>query len=135
MSPENFIIIDDKSLVIDFGMCLRIPYVNDVRYLISSQNPCGKLPHMSPEIYRKLPFDGHAIDVWAAGTVLLFMLTGKRLSNPPLIDRAFEGVELGLSHEATDLLRKMFRLEPNDRLTLEQIKRHPFVTYQFLCQR
>jgi serine/threonine protein kinase len=90
---------------------------------------------MSPEIYRKLPFDGHAIDVWAAGTVLLFMLTGKRLSNPPLIDRAFEGVELGLSHEATDLLRKMFRLEPKDRLTLEQIKMHPFVTYQFLCQR
>jgi serine/threonine protein kinase len=90
---------------------------------------------MSPEVYRQLPFDGHAIDVWAAGTVLLFMLTGKRLSNPPLIDRAFEGVELGLGHDASDLLRKMFRLDPENRLTLEQIQRHPFVTYQFLCQR
>ena len=86
-------------------------------------------PHIAPEIYRKLPFDGHAIDVWAAGTVLLFMLTGKRLSNPTLIDRAFEGVELGLSYDATDLLRKMFRLDPNDRLALQQIQQHPFVTY------
>ena len=43
LSPENFIIIDDKTLVIDFGMCLRIPYVNDEMHLITSQNPCGKL--------------------------------------------------------------------------------------------
>ena len=85
-------------------------------------------PHMSPEIYRRKAFDGHAIDLWAAGTVLLFMLTGKRLSNPPLIDRAFDGVDLGLSNEATDLLRKMFRLDPKDRLTLQQILVHPFVT-------
>ncbi|KAL7486169.1 hypothetical protein ACHAW6_011766 [Cyclotella cf. meneghiniana] len=128
LSPENFIIIDDRSLVIDFGMCLRIPYVNEERRLISARNPCGKLPHMAPEIYTRLPFDGHAIDMWAAGTVLLFMLTGKRLSYPPLIDRAFEGVELGLSYEATDLLRKMFRLNPNDRLTLRQIQQHTFLT-------
>lgn len=84
---------------------------------------------MSPEIYRKQPFDGHAVDIWAAGTVLLFMLTGKRLTNPPLIDRVFEHVDLGLSCEAMDLLRKMFRLNPKDRLTLEKIQNHPFVRH------
>ena len=91
-------------------------------------------PHMAPEVYRRLPFDGHAIDVWAAGTVLLFMLTGRRLSNPPLIDRVFDGVELGLSYEATDLLRRMFRLDPNDRLTLQQIQQHPFVASYFFSE-
>jgi len=70
-----------------------------------------------------------------AGTILLFMLTGKRLDNPPLVDRAFDRADLGLSYEAMDLLRKMFRLDPENRLTLEQIKDHPFVRYQFLCQR
>ena len=70
-----------------------------------------------------------------AGTILLFMLTGRRLSNPPLIDRAFEAVDLGISYEATDLLRKIFRLDPKNRLSLEQIKSHPFVCYEFLCQR
>jgi len=90
---------------------------------------------MSPELIRKLPFDGHAVDVWAAGTILLFMLTGKRLHNPPLIDRAFDSVDLGVSYEAMDLLRKMFRLDPNNRLSLEQIKNHNWVQYESLPQR
>jgi len=129
LSPENFIVLDDETLVIDFGMCLRIPYSNDTkeRHLITPQTVCGKRAHMSPEIYKKQPFDGHAVDIWGASTVLLFMLTGKRLRDPPLFDRAFEKVELGLSHEATDLLRKMFRLDPKDRLTLQQIQNHPFL--------
>lgn len=71
-----------------------------------------------------------------AGTILLFMLTGKRLQNPPLIDNAFDNVELDyVSRDAMDLLRKMFRLDPKNRLSLEQIKEHPFVQYEFLFQR
>jgi len=93
LSPENVIILgDNKSLVIDFGMCLRIPYSCSGMHLITPQLPCGKLPHMAPELLKKRPFDGHAVDIWAAGTILLFMLTGKRLQNPPLVDRAFDNV-------------------------------------------
>lgn len=94
LSPENVIILgDNKSLVIDFGMCLRIPYSCSGMHLITPQLPCGKLPHMAPELLKKRPFDGHAVDIWAAGTILLFMLTGKRLQNPPLVDRAFDNVD------------------------------------------
>lgn len=125
-------------------------------------------PHMSPELLRKRPFDGHAIDIWAgkkmymyhchcvitfvlssffsnlcvcitilsAGTILLFMLTGQRLQKPPQIDHAFDNLQLdGVSHDAMDLLRKMFRLHPNDRLSLDEVIDHPFVRYQFLAQR
>ena len=35
--------------------------------------------------------------VSSAGTILLFMLTGKRLQNPPLVDRAFDNVDLSVS--------------------------------------
>jgi hypothetical protein len=132
LSPENFIILDDKTLVIDFGMCLRIPYSEDGsrRHLISRQRPCGKLPHMPPEIFRPRPFDGHAVDIWSTGTVLLFMLTGRRLKVPPLQDGVFDNVapsELELSDEAMDLLRRIFRLRPEDRLTLDEILAHQFL--------
>lgn len=127
LSPENMIILDNNALVIDFGMCLRIPYTTTGRHLISPQTPCGKLPHMAPELYRKRPFDGHAVDLWAAGTILLFMLTGKRLRNPPMIDHAFENLHLGVSEIAMDLIRKMLRLHAKDRLSLEEIKKHPFL--------
>ena len=35
-------ILENKALVIDFGMCLRIPYAGDSRHLISRQIPAGK---------------------------------------------------------------------------------------------
>jgi serine/threonine protein kinase len=37
LSPENLIMLENKSLIIDFGMCLRIPYSSDVRHLITPQ--------------------------------------------------------------------------------------------------
>mmetsp|Transcript_19074 Transcript_19074/g.39977 ORF Transcript_19074/g.39977 Transcript_19074/m.39977 type:complete len:496 (+) Transcript_19074:352-1839(+) len=135
LSPENFMILDEKCIVIDFGMSLRVPYSAGQRYLIKEQYPCGKLPHMSPEIFKQMPFDGHAVDVWSVATVLLFMLTGKRLASPPTIDRPFDQMDLGLSYDAMDLLRRMFRLDPKDRLSLEDIMNHSWVRNEFLSQR
>jgi serine/threonine protein kinase len=90
LSPENVMIDEHESLIIDMGMCLRVPYPSNeghvavqdapegvVRCLVKSQGPSGKLPYMSPEVYTSRgPFDGHAIDVWTSGTILFCMLTG-----------------------------------------------------------
>ncbi|KAK1741050.1 hypothetical protein QTG54_008302 [Skeletonema marinoi] len=76
------------------------------------------------------PFDGHAVDIYSTGTVLLFMLTGLRLTGPITQDRMFDSMEpsqYGLSVDAMDLLRKMFRLNPVDRLTLDEILTHRFL--------
>ncbi len=57
------------------------------------------------------------------------MLTGMRFELPPLIDGALDDVEnLGISDEAMDLLRKMLRFNPNNRLTLGQISTHAWMT-------
>ncbi|KAL7456353.1 LOW QUALITY PROTEIN: hypothetical protein ACHAWC_007877 [Mediolabrus comicus] len=157
ISPENFIIMDDSvTLVIDFGMCLRIPYstmtedngeegsgtlnttasntttTTTTRHLIKRQMACGKLPHMAPEIRYQRPFDGYAVDIWSTGTVLLFMLTGKRLDGPPRHPEHFFRLldlrtEYGVSDDAMDLLRRIFRDRPEDRATLEEIWSHPFL--------
>jgi serine/threonine protein kinase len=48
------------------------------RYLIKPQGTCGKWLYMSPEIYEnKQPFDGFAVDLWAAGVILFLMMTGE----------------------------------------------------------
>lgn len=132
LSPENFMILENEALVIDFGMCLRIPYTGNSRHLISQRIPAGKKPHVAPEIMLERPLDGHAIDLWAVGTILLFLLTGQRFKNPPLRDHALDRVELGISQEAMDLLRKMFRLDSNDRLSLKEVTNHPWTCSQFL---
>ena len=83
LSPENVMIDETNCLIIDMGMCLRVPYsdpnsndsnaVVDIthaggngkrRRLFKPQGACGKLPYMSPEIYRnRSPFDSEAVDV------------------------------------------------------------------------
>jgi serine/threonine protein kinase len=84
LSLENVLVDGDKCMIIDMGMCLRIPYndqskpsaVTDVtrgsvRRLMKPQGVCGKHNYMSPEIFANTDsFDGFAIDLWAAGVIL-----------------------------------------------------------------
>lgn len=147
----------DGALVIDLGMCLRIPHDGAMevgngqqqpasargktRYLIRPQGTCGKWIYMSPEIYNNsAAFDGFAVDMWAAGVILFLMLTGF----PPWeracpTDERFHYMtagylvqmltewEIGLSSDAMDLLQRMLFLEPKDRLSLDQARAHPWM--------
>jgi serine/threonine protein kinase len=190
MSLENLLVHNESgALIIDMGMCLRIPFVDDPqqvllspfqqysypqltssmqnmsmtnghqaiaanhngapvvagrsrpRALIRPQGTCGKWIYMSPEIYRdKDPFDGYAVDVWAAGVILFLMLTGfppweracptderfKFMTAGYLVQMLTEW-NLGLSGDALDLLQRMLFLDPKDRLSLDQVRAHPWM--------
>jgi len=155
LSLENVLVDFDKCMIIDMGMCLRVPYndpkntgrVTDVtrgttRRLMKPQGVCGKHNYMSPEVMaNNEPFDGFAIDLWAAGVILYIMLTGF----PPYdqanrTDQRFELIvtgrlmeqlrnwDINLSDEAGDLMQNMLQLHPKNRLTLAQVLAHPWVT-------
>jgi len=156
VSLENVLVDENtKALVIDLGMCIRIPYnspsgcskVYDVssgtlRKLILPQGQCGKPNYISPEILQNAEsFDGAAIDIWAAGIVLFIMLIGLppfewASSDDPrfrLICRGglrqlVEQWQRPISLDAIDLLQSMLREDPRDRLSLFQILHHPWVT-------
>lgn len=81
LSLENILVDTNHCLVIDMGMCLRVPYhcpgdqegrATDVehgtdRRLIVPMGTCGKKNYMSPEIYANRDcFDGFAVDLWSA---------------------------------------------------------------------
>mmetsp|Transcript_1333 Transcript_1333/g.1799 ORF Transcript_1333/g.1799 Transcript_1333/m.1799 type:complete len:505 (-) Transcript_1333:40-1554(-) len=155
LSLENILVDDDNCLIIDFGMCLRVPYssrhkrseVSDVtngalRRLLRPQGTCGKHNYMSPEIFQNSDhFDGFAIDLWAAGVILYIMLTGfPPYDHATRADQRFEIIvegqlveqlrtwEIEVSDEAGGLMQAMLRLNPRDRLSLEQVMNHPWVT-------
>jgi len=182
MSLENLLVHQDGALIIDMGMCLRVPYLDGrnsttsggadgltnamnnmvidsiagtpvipngkiesgrgrPRGLIEPQGTCGKWIYMSPEIYEnKQGFDGFAVDMWAAGVILFLMLTGfppweracgtderfKYMTGGYLVQMLTEW-ELGLSPDAMDLLQRMLFLDPKDRLSLDQVRAHPWI--------
>ena len=155
LSLENVLVDRDNCLVIDMGMCLRVPYndadnpngVTDVtrghiRRLMKPQGTCGKHNYMSPEVYENAnDFDGFAIDLWAAGVILYIMLTGfPPYDQASRTDLRFDIIvngrlmeqlrtwEIILSDEAGDLMQRMLQLHPRDRLTLAEVMSHPWVT-------
>jgi len=146
-----------KALVIDLGMCIRVPYnspngvgcdaVYDVsagtlRRPIHPQGQCGKPNYISPEILQNSePFDAFAVDIWACGIVLFIMLVGLppfewassddprfRLIGRGGLQQLVEQWQRPISHQAMDLLQCMLRPDPRDRLSLFQILQHPWVT-------
>lgn len=153
MSPENLMVHQGNVYIIDMGMCLRIPSSGhddhihtkgkQQRSLFCPQTPCGKWYYLSPEVcLSEQPFDGPAVDLWAAGVILFIMLTGippwdepklsnenfKLMSTGHLVQILTER-RVGLSVDAMDLLQRMFWLDPADRLSLEQVCAHPWITH------
>jgi len=154
MSLEN-ILVDElrRSVVIDLGMCLKVPYtaedgesVTDVtagtlRRLIRPLIPCGKPNYISPEILRSTePFDGFAIDLWAAAVILFIMLVGlppwefAREEDPRYrmivrggLSRMLRTWDRPISQAAADLLQRMLQEDPRQRLSLEDVKDHEWV--------
>lgn len=156
ISLENVLVDENtKALVIDLGMCIRIPFnspnggnavcdasARTLRKLILPQGQCGKPNYISPEILQNsAPFDGFAIDIWAAGIVLFIMLVGLppfewagsddprfRLICRGGLQQLVEQWQRPISLHAIDLLQNMLREDPRDRLSLFQILHHPWVT-------
>jgi len=155
LSLENILVDEDNCLVIDFGMCLRVPYTSREdptkiigvaegvrRRCIRPQGTCGKHNYMSPEIFEnRESFDGFAIDLWAAGVILYIMLTGfPPYDQATLSDQRFEIIvggqlmdqlhtwDIHLGEDAGNLLQSMLQLRPDDRLTLSEVMEHAWVT-------
>lgn len=155
ISLEN-VMIDQETqlLVIDLGMCARIPYdrVNGdfttaddgtLRRLIASQVPCGKPMYVAPEVVNQeenFAIDGFAVDLWSAGVVLFMMLTGRPAWDFPhrgnvqytmIVGGALSSVVssfgLELSKEATDLLQALLLEDPRQRMSMVQVLQHPWV--------
>lgn len=154
LSPENVMMDHNQCLVIDLGMCLRVPYTDPQtggttsiekgkhKRLFAPQGACGKLPYMSPEIYKnRHPFDGELADVWTAGTILFCMLTGNRSYGRPHssdaqfywmthgLDQMLRDWNVPISPEGLHLLKNMMQVNPRLRLTLDECLSHPWFDF------
>jgi serine/threonine-protein kinase SRK2 len=141
----------DECLISSLGFSLRIPTSENgnVLHLIEPQLACGKRPeYVAPEIFKSQAFDGFIVDLWAVGVILYKLLFGSDMlfsaaipEDPKFQDICLRGNlksvvdkfhalipdEKPVSDDAIDLLQSMLRAEPADRLTLAQIKDHPWM--------
>mmetsp|Transcript_4594 Transcript_4594/g.13538 ORF Transcript_4594/g.13538 Transcript_4594/m.13538 type:complete len:467 (+) Transcript_4594:231-1631(+) len=104
---------------------------------------CGKLLYMAPELFQpSAPFDVFAPDLWALGIILFLLLTGMppwdAATGPTPTDQRYVYVRDGrlaellatwhihLSPHAPDLLQRLLTADPARRMTLPELKAHPW---------
>ena len=106
----------------------------------STWTPCGTVGYTAPEIVRDQRYS-KSVDMWAIGCVLYTLLCGF----PPFYDESIhnltEKVANGqyaflspwwdpISDAAKDIITRLLCVDPNDRYTIDQFLRHPWVTGQ-----
>ena len=128
LKPENLLLTKDKILkIIDFGLCHDF----DGENLLTTK--CGSPSYAAPEILKGYPYDGFITDIWCCGIILYAMLCGYLPFDGDNNQEIFQSiVECNpefpdfLEDDSVNLLSWILNSEPKDRITINEIKYHPF---------
>ena len=131
IKPENLLVNEQtKELkIVDFG--LSNVYSNPNKNLLSSA--CGSPSYAAPEMLNGEKYKAPPVDIWSSGIVLYAMICGylpfEDDDNEVLYDKICKGkfvIPNHVSEKARDLLNKILVTDPKKRLTIYQIKHHPW---------
>ncbi len=130
LKPENLLLGKGKILkIIDFGLSNYFNLNNN--NLLST--PCGSPCYASPEMVSGKKYNGFYIDVWSSGIILYAMLCGYlpfEAQNNDLLFQKIMKCNLDypafISNSTKSLLKKILVNDPNKRIKIEEIKKHPF---------
>ena len=147
IKPENILLSAEGNLKIaDFGLATLFMH-NGTKKLCKTS--CGSPPYTAPEVLTcdtrltmKLDqgYSGDLVDIWSCGVVLFVLLIGNTPWDEPL-HRSYEFNEYVITNgrpkselwqslplETLSLLRGMMRLDPEERFSITDIRRHPWFT-------
>jgi serine/threonine protein kinase len=96
---------------------------------------CGSPTYTSPEIIQRKEYGGLEVDIWSLGVVLFVLVTGELPFNGHNFTDLFAKIIQGqytlpeyLSDDCQDLISKMLKVEPNERLSLDNIRTHAWTS-------
>ena len=132
IKPENVLLGDTLvAKLTDFG------WSNYMQEDEKRQTVCGTPIYLAPEIIKE---DGHdeKVDIWCIGVLLFELITG----NVPFQGNDIDTLKENILHlriswpkdiniDAKNLIKKILKLDPNSRISLEEMLKHPFFTKYF----
>ena len=134
LKPENLLLNAENELkIIDFGLS---NFFSGESGLLKT--PCGSPCYASPEMILGKDYNGFSIDIWSSGIILYAMLCGylpfeegegdinNDLLFKNIVECKVEYPEENIGPIAKDLLEKIIVRDPKKRITIKQIKNHPF---------
>lgn len=115
--------------IADFGLS---NVMRDGHFLKTS---CGSPNYAAPEVISGRLYAGPEVDVWSCGVILYALLCGSLPFDDENIPNLFKKIKGGiytlpshLSPGARDLIPRMLLVEPLKRITIPEIRQHPWFT-------
>ena len=132
IKPENVLMDDNYNIKLtDFGWS---NYLNNEE---KRSTVCGTPIYLAPEMINRKGHD-ERVDIWCIGVLLFELSTGKvpfQGNNIDVLKYNIRNMKISwpsdIDREAKDLISKILKYNPNDRLTVEEILRHPFIENYF----
>lgn len=129
IKPENILLgLHGEAKIADFGWSVHAPNTR-------RQTLCGTLDYLPPEMVEGREHD-RLVDIWSLGVLAYEFLVGA----PPFEEtagyratyRRIAKVDLripegAMSADAQDLVRRLLQHDPEKRLPLEKVLRHPWI--------
>ncbi len=127
IKPENILLDSNNSVKLgDFGWS---NFFNGDRRRLTY---CGTPEYLAPEMIKQCGHD-KSLDIWNIGVLMFELLTG----NPPFEgsnqNELFENIlkfkikwPKGLPGIAKDLVTKLLKTNPQERISLEEVLEHPW---------
>ena len=127
---ENILLNYKRDIkIIDFG--LSNEYNKENEELL--QSSCGSPCYAAPEMIRGIKYHGLDTDIWSSGILLYLMLCKSFPFNDKNNSKLYQKILSGkfnlpnyLSNEAKDIICKLLKVNPSERIKLNEIKKHPW---------
>ncbi len=115
-----------KLKISDFGFARRTEGQNLETY-------CGSYAYAAPEVILGQPYLGQGADIWSMGVVLFAMLAGKLPFKDTDVKTLLAEISSvlvypsRLTEDAKRLISRMLTFTPHERITVPEIKEHPWM--------
>lgn len=127
LKTDNLLLDRNKNIrLIDFGLS------NICKGDSLFSTACGTASYAPPEVISAKSY-GFSVDIWSAGIVLFAMCTGRLPFYEANTKKMYEKIlyqepvfPTTMSPSLVDLLRKMLTKNPESRITIEEITKHPW---------
>ncbi|KAG9202000.1 spindle assembly checkpoint kinase [Epicoccum nigrum] len=130
IKPENILVgVHGEIKISDFGWSVHAP--NNRRNTM-----CGTLDYLPPEMLKGASKDNYyteKVDLWSLGVLTYEFLVGEapfedtQVMTQRKIVRGEYTVPGFVSSEAKDLIKRLLVLDPEKRIALEDVERHPWI--------
>lgn len=130
LTLSNLLLSSDMNIKIaDFGLAAQLKLPTEKHFTM-----CGTPNYIAPEIATRSAH-GLESDVWSLGCMLYTFLVGRPPFDTDTVKNTLNKIVLAdyempsfMSREAKDLIFKLLRKNPADRLSLSSVLDHPFMT-------